>query len=214
MKCSDKFVPSDLTAGVVLHNHEHTRQALLLGPMSYGPVGEDRRLALVFNTHSGARDLSNESEVPVAGWHIAEHYELGMDVSKYVSDVPRCLWKRDELSLRQVCPCGCGKVGLPCRCGYCDGDCEGAAQVVGAACLNCQSHGTCDCNCGCSDTTDDTYCSYCESNNVCSTCENTHDLYEAGLCGDCYQEKLEEDQRLEEEEERLEQERLAAAGAS
>jgi hypothetical protein len=221
MKCSDTYTESELTAGVVLHNEAHNRQALLLGPSIYGVTGENRRLALVFDTHTGKRDLSNESEVIVASslpntqrWHIAEHYELGMEVEAIPPDVRPCLWKRDELALRQVCPCGCGRAGLPCRCDYCDGDCEGGVRYPGAACSSCQSHGECGCNCGCSDTTDDQFCNYCNDHSLCDGCIATHDIYEGNLCGDCYQEQLDAEAKEAREEEEREQERLAGAGAS
>ena len=191
--------------GQLLHDREHTQQALILDGgtpslRSNRPLAERRALALVFDTRTGERILSNNSEVVIdiyhniptsKRWHVAETYVLGMDIiDQPVPTVPTCLWASDDLlETGRNCPCGCGNQAQDCSCNYCDGSCDTGVQIVGLTCDSCQNHGSCGCSCGCDTTIADSdgLCWDCDNTNICSDCNETHDLYRNDLCAYCYE---------------------------
>jgi hypothetical protein len=198
MACDKHKRPGDLAyghvAGTICHDETCLRQAIILtnrevtsgSPGAWYP-------ALVFDIPTGKRVIDSSSRIDVvnaAGWHIAEHYTLGMDIPMPppVLRKVECLYKSEELGYDEICPCGCGRQYYKCDCdSYCDGECEETVRHNGEVCSSCEDHGECGCDCNCyivvSCSGDPCY--DCQTTPLCEDCRDTHTVGGAARCSDC-----------------------------
>jgi hypothetical protein len=226
MRCEDEvncclLDLGDYPTGQVLHDADHLLQALIVSDET---IDGEYLPALIFDLNTKQRIIESSSlvRVPVyrseSRWHIAEHYELGMDVPMPPPSINliECRYSKGTLVRDEPCPCGCGHGNVQCNCDYCY-PCDRYVPPSDGLCSTCENHSNCVCNCECDNTVQEEgdLCSYCDDTILCYDCESTHDTNLEGRCDYCQDIENERVRKLEAEEV-LRQEEAARiiAGAS